>query len=157
MPDFVCCTGSFKADYLTYCRAPPSAATSNLLLWLPPVPRQLNSYCSQAGGYSAGPAYHPAARRPTAVAGSMSCCAAHHCLDQSGHCSELAADGWRCLLPARHRHCTVCKRRAAGLERSWVMTPFTVCYIAVLYHTFQWFITLYTACYIAVTKGHIAC
>ena len=55
----------------------------------------------------------------------------------SCHCIESGADAWRCLPPTRHSHCTVCKRRADGLECTLFITPVTVCYIAVPYHTFQ--------------------
>ena len=79
MRDFVCLQRQFqtRSSHLL-CRASPSAASSNPLRCLSPVPSQPNDCCSQAGGHSAVPTTRPAARRPLAVAGLVSCCAEHH-------------------------------------------------------------------------------
>ena len=141
--DFVCLSRQFETRLLVVShllhRAPPSAATSNPRLWLPPVPPQTNACCSQAGrpGRPLCYARFASSRAHAFLGGGFSelLCGA----PLSSHSIQSSADGWRCLPPARHRHCTFCKQRAAGLECSLFIIPVTVCYIAVLYDTFHWF------------------
>ena len=44
-----------------------------------------------------------------------------------------------------------------GLNVACSSKPVTVCYIGVLYHTFQWFSNILYIMLYRVTKGHIAC
>ena len=163
----IVCTGSFKPGYVTYCAerhrvqavqrprircngCRPSCHNRMLAV----ERREATLLCPMRVQPRAGPLQ------------AISSCWFSELLrgaPLSGHSSESAADALRCLPPARHRHCTVCKRRAAELECSFFITTITVCYTAVLYHTVHTFhlpsgfVAIYLECYIAVTNGLTTC